>query len=475
MVTKFTPFTFETAIPEEVGISSAAIAAFEARIRENKIGHQGYMLYRKGKLAACSIASPYRVTDKRHVYSISKSWTSTAIGIAVDEGLLSVEDSVISFFPDDLPETVSDNLAAMKVRHLLTMNTGHAFNTHIKIDVRKPNWAKQFLALPVDRVPGTHFMYNTIATYMLSAIITKLTGMRMIDYLRPRLFNPLGMEGIYCDECPDGISIGGYGVHVSPEDMLKLGILYLNKGIWNGKRILSEKWVEDASSAISDNSSGATIDWQVGYGYQFWRCQHNSFRGDGAFGQYIVVSPEKDAVMVIISETGSMQAVLDAYWDTIFASMSDEPLPIQLSGDMSAHPFMELPCGDADAPAATLELGENRLNIKKLVLIPAERTLMLRICGEENYASELLCGNGVWEYNHLRRCPIASNPDMNADAIGNPSDIAAAYAVKDGVTRIALVFVDSPHGYTIDYDGKTLIMTPTSTNIPQEVGIVSQK
>lgn len=478
MLTKFIPFEFERAVPESVGVDSEAIARFEAKLREMNSRHQGYMIYKDGKLAASSIAAPYRVTDKRHVYSVSKTWTSTAIGIAVFEGLLSVEDTVISFFPDLLPDTVCENLAKMKVKHLLSMNTGHKSDTFPRVATAEPGWAKRFLSLDVEFEPGTHFCYNTTATYMLSAILTRLTGMRMTDYLRPRLFNPLGIEGVWWDESPEGIDFGGWGIHVSAEDMLKLGVLYLNKGVWNGMRILPEEWISEATSAVSDNSANKEVDWAVGYGYQIWRCQHNCYRADGAFGQYIIVSPDKNCVAVLISELGgilggTMQDLLDLYWDTVFAGMSDEPLPIKGEFDTSAHPFMCLPVGAGDAAERNVKLDANKFGIKALRAEPTDNGLALTLWGDGDYACQLMCGFGQWEYNRVRHLPIRPTPGQLDDGeLNGPGVIAAAYGEKDGKLTVKLAFVSSPHGMTLTVGDTAVSVESTMPSAPVEVAVL---
>lgn len=454
MLKGFVPFEFECSSPESVGIDSSAIAAFEEIIREKNIGHHGYMFYRHGKLVASSIASPYRFTDKRHVYSISKSWTSTAIGIAADEGLINLDDKLISYFPDELPENICENLASMTLRHVLSMNTGHQTDTLGRVASREPGWAKRFLALDVENVPGTHFAYNSTATYMLSAVITKVTGMRMVDYLKPRLFNPLGIENVWWEESPDGINDGGWGIHISPEDMLKLGVLYLNKGLWNGERILSEKYINEAVSAISDNSSGETIDWKLGYGFQFWRCQHDSYRGDGANGQYIIVSPDKDSVAVIISENGNMQEILDAYWDTVYYSMSDGALPEKTEKyDIVAYPCSSLPmvCSEPIIPV-TYHIGKNFTNINEISLRTAGDQLIVKLSGDMCSAVEVVCGSGCWEYNRFDHCPMSPTEFVGSLAIGIRAEIAAAWGIENSVIIIKLRFVSTPHEIDIELD-----------------------
>lgn len=310
--------------PEAQGISSETILAFiqaaEAQIHEL----HSFMLLRHGAIVAEGWWSPYRADLPHMLYSLSKSFTSSAVGMAVAEGLLSVEDRVIDFFPDKTPAEVSENLAAMQVHHLLSMATGH----DTEPDVRKSrDWVKGFLAQPVVYEPGTHFLYNSIATYMLSAIIQRLTGTRLLDYLRPRLLDPLGIEEATWEQSPQGINVGGWGLKIRTEDIARFGQLYLQKGIWDGKRLLSEGWIARATTKQIDNGDDPNSDWAQGYCYQFWRCRHGAYRGDGAFGQYCVVMPEQDAVLAITAGVGDMQGVLNLVWDCLLPAMGADRLP----------------------------------------------------------------------------------------------------------------------------------------------------
>ena len=266
------------------------------------------------------------------LYSLSKSFTSTAVGFAVAENKLKVEDQVISFFPQDAPEQISEHLAALRVKDLLTMSVGHAEDSTGKL-WGENNWVKKFLSLPIANQPGSAFLYNSGATYMLSALVQKVTGQKVIDYLTPRLFAPLGIEGATWETCPRGINTGGWGLKLQTEALAKFGQLYLEKGVWNGRQILPAAWVDEATTFKIQQPGGADLerlkkqsDWHQGYCYQFWRCRHNAFRGDGAFGQYTIVMPEQDAVIAITSESPSMQGEMDLIWDSLLPAMKENAL-----------------------------------------------------------------------------------------------------------------------------------------------------
>lgn len=311
------------ATPESQGISSAAIRAFIESADAKVDTMHSFILVRHGKVIAEAWWKP-QTPDTSHVmHSLSKSFTSTAIGLAAAEGKLSIDDPVLKFFPEYAPEKPSKNLQSMRIRDLLMMSTGH--NT---LPVFKPEepWVKTFLNHPVDFKPGTHFAYNSPGSYMLSAIIRKTTGQTTLDYLRPRLFEPLGIENPTWLTCPQGISTGGWGLHLRTEDVARFGQLYLQNGRWGDRQILTPEWVAMATARQTSNGSDPTRDWDQGYGFQFWRCRHGAFRGDGAFGQFCVVMPEQDAVIAITADTRDMQAELNIIWDKLLPAMGKDAL-----------------------------------------------------------------------------------------------------------------------------------------------------
>jgi len=327
--------------PESQGVPSAAIQEFAVEIDRRIDTMHSFILVRKGEVIAEGWWAP-QSKDRAHVlWSLSKSFTSTAIGLAVAEGKLSLDDKVLSFFPDEAPESPSENLQAMTVRDLLTMSTGHHDEPRLN---RGTPWIESFLNHPVPHQPGTFFRYNTPATYMLSAILQKVTGEKLVDYLKSRLFEPLGIESPRWDDSPQGISIGGYGLFLKTEDIAKFGQLYLQQGKWNGEQLLPADWVGQATSKQVENGSNPESDWNQGYGFQFWQCRHAAFRGDGKDGQFCIVIPEHDVVIAITADCSDMQGQLNVVWEKLLPAFGGEPL--------------------AEDPEAVAELRETLENLK---------------------------------------------------------------------------------------------------------------
>jgi len=392
--------------PETQGVSSAALLEFVNTLDQQIEGMHSLMVLRHGQVIAEGWWTPYDAEHNHVLYSLSKSFTSTAVGFAVAEGKLSIDDEVLKFFPDDAPTNASNNLKAMRVRDLLMMSTGHQDEAPTSPDAIS---AKSFLAQPVPHLPGTHFKYNTPATFMQSAIVQKVTGQTVLEFLRPRLFAPLGIEHPVWDANFQGISLGGYGLRVRTEDIAKFGQLYLQRGKWNGTQLFPAEWVAMATSKQTSNGSNPTSDWNQGYGFQFWRCRHNAYRGDGAFGQYCVVMPEQDAVVAITSGTKDMQAVLNVIWDKLVPALQPQALPLNAAAaqqlkDKLAHLEVRTAHGSATSSLTGKVLNRkyvfpaNDQKIESLALSSADsaKTLMLkaRIDGKD---LTLRCGYHEWK------------------------------------------------------------------------------
>jgi len=381
--------------PEAEGVSSKAISQWIQSYHNGKHELHSVMILRHGKVIAEGWAKPYASTEKHTMYSVSKSWTSTAIGFLVDEGKLSVTDKVISFFPEYSDIQSNKYLQDLRVNDLLTMSAGQSVEPIRAIVPFSDNWVKGFLSAATDHKPGTKFLYNTLATYVLSAIVQKITGQTTLSYLDGKLLKPLAIKDIDWENDPKGINVGGWGIRVKTEDMAKLGQLYLQKGKWNGKQILSEKWITEATSKQIEQEPEArqskkdSSDWLQGYGYQFWRCRNGAYRADGAFGQYIVVFPEKDAVVIITSESLDLQDDLNNVWSHLLPAFGDKKLPAnskdlnelkqQLSAMQIASPPSEGPKRMANFGGKVIELDKNMFGFQSIQLDDKGNSMQITI------------------------------------------------------------------------------------------------
>jgi CubicO group peptidase (beta-lactamase class C family) len=445
--------------PEAQGVSSADLLAFVEAADTHIDAMNSFMLLRHGQVVAEGWWAPYNAQSPHSLYSLSKSFTSTAVGLAIAEGKLNLGDEVLKFFPEDAPAKPDNNLKAMRVNDLLRMSTGHQDEPK-----RLPDrvWTKVFLAQPVPHKPGTHFLYNTSATYMLSAIVQKVTGTTVLDYLRPRLFDPLGIENPQWEASPQGITLGGYGLSIRTEDIARFGQLYLQKGKWNGQQLVPESWVEAATARQTSNGSNPKSDWDQGYGYQFWRARHGAYRGDGAFGQYCIVMPEQDAVISITSGVKDMQSVLNLVWDKLLPTMKPGPL----AADDASQKKLELrlaqlslrPQEGSSSPASLPNrkyiFPANDLKLEAMSLKHDDRagaeTLVVRLDGVDWPIS---CGPGTWTKARMSLPPMFREQPV----------AASGGWIKENTLRTKICFYETPFivtltlvfdGDQVDFDGQ---------------------
>jgi CubicO group peptidase (beta-lactamase class C family) len=409
------PEALSPATPESQGVATAAVREL-IQAFDGLDGLHSLVLVRHGHVIAEAAWSPFRVDAPQHVYSISKSFTSTAVGFAIAEGLFGLDDRVVELFPESAPAVVDERLAALRVRHLLAMSAGHDWDSmDVLFAAGEGDWVAAFLGVPLKYEPGTEFFYDTGASFVLSALVQKTSGLRLLDYLTPRLFEPLGITGAQWYRNSEGIDFGGFGLCVSARDIAALGQLYLQRGRWGDEQLLSEDWVDAATSFQTDNSTfGGTADWQSGYGYQFWRGVHG-YRGDGAFGQYCLVIPEADVVVAITGSLMDMQVPLYPVWQGLLPSLSDAPLPenpdaaAEFAADV-ARLTVAAPGGARTTDTAKridglrYELESNVHGFHSVSLrIGASSTLIeLRAAGVEH---ELLVGYGEWATHELALWP----------------------------------------------------------------------
>lgn len=353
--------SLQRAIPEDVGVSSAKLAEFVNRFFEFKRTH-GLIVMRHGRIIAETYCSPCSPSDRHQLFSLSKSFTSTALGIAIGEGLIkSIDTPIISFFPEYDSQRIQERMRRVTLRHLLTMSMGRGScglwgNRYSEIHdafVASPSgldmraiaemfafgdenfgngepWVKNLLEDDLIYEPGTTFIYNSAATFLVSAALRKATGVSLVEYLRPRLFEPLGFsQDLVWDISTEGIERGGTGLNLTVREIAAAGQFWLGGCVLpDGRRIVPEDYFKAATSKQIDNSGpGRAIDWCQGYGFQFWQCQHGAFRGDGASGQLAVMIPEYDAVVAATAGLRDMQKELDVIWDFLLPAFSGAPLP----------------------------------------------------------------------------------------------------------------------------------------------------
>ncbi len=479
--------------PEAQGISAAAILAFVEAANEPSNVMHSFMLVRHGHVVAEGWWSPYGAEIPHKLFSLSKSFTSTAVGLAIADGKLSLDDPVLSFFPEDAPPRPGANLKAMRVRDLLIMSSGqNSTNVANLDDVIKNSIHSQekitraFLAAPVECKPGTLFVYNSPGTYMLSAIVQKVTGKTVFDYLRPRLFEPLGIENPTWETSPQGISLGALGLNIRTEDIARFGQLYLQKGKWNGKQLVPVSWVETATARQTSNGSDPASDWDQGYGYQFWRCRHGAYRADGAFGQFCIVMPEQDAVIAITGGTKNLQVILNLVWDKLLPAMQPAPLPANAESDQKleralAGLTLHQPQGSATAAIAAQVSGRTYLfptNAQNIDAVTfdfkgSDATLVVRSLGREH---RIACGSGVWRKG--RTAFVAGADWRIAEPVEQPVAASGAWTTDDTYT-LKLSYYETPLAITLTcrFAGDRVLLLNVEysvefapTNPPQLVG-----
>lgn len=440
------------AIPEDHGLASAGVLAMLDAWEQAGLGVHSVMVVLRGAVVAEGWWDPYGPHLRHDLFSLSKSFTSAAVGLAEAEGLLSVDDLLLDHLGADLDRaSVPPHLAAMRLSHLLTMTTGHDADPTDHVFAQR-DWVQTFLDLPVEHEPGTHFVYNTAATYMLGAVVAQVTGQRLLDYLTPRLLEPLGVVGARWDQCPLGRDIGGSGLALTTEDVACFGRLLLQDGVWEGRRLLPEGWVARAT-ARQVASSNENVDWRQGYGYQFWRARHG-YRGDGAFGQFCVVLPEHDAVVAITSGDADMQGILDVLWEHLLPALGashappepgvHEALVERLAGLRLDPPgagelrAREVPEGAVAWSGRRIVFEPNPLEVRWAVLELGEHSDRLSVAwGRRTFTLDL--GHATWALGMLR-VPGSRRPEEHMAA-------SAAWA-GSSIYEVTVRRVETPSCYT---------------------------
>jgi|GEM_PF-5731699 len=323
--------------PERCGLPSGSVLLLLDAMARHEF--HNFVLTANGFVVAAGAYAPYTMACTPMVFSCSKNFTATAVGLAVDQGLFGLEDPLVALFPEFAPPEISPLLARLTVHDCLCMATGHTTDTTRAVyGCRAGDGVAAFLAQPIEKPPGTHFLYNTGSTYTLGRLVEKVSGTTLQSFLAKHLFAPLGIHDARFETTADGHALGGSGLHISVEGLAKLGLLYASDGVWQGRRLLSADWCARAVAAQVGNhhaahitsTDGAAIDWGQGYGYQFWRCRHDGYRGDGAYGQFNLVMPRHNLTFAstgVLPRVMDMQEFLDDFYDILLPVKQQNPLP----------------------------------------------------------------------------------------------------------------------------------------------------
>lgn len=432
-------YDFEYVVPEEVGIPSAALRKFLDRLEAIDFVHS-LMLTRHGKVCMEFFRRPFDPDTPHQLFSVSKSFTSAAIGIAQREGLLRVSDRLIDYFPE-YAATAHPRLAATRLCDLLSMRSGFAQCTASRM-LRAPDgdWIRCYFSLVPEGDPGTFFTYNSGASYMLGAVLHRVSGLTVRDYLMPRLFEPLGIVPGIWESCPRGLNYGGWGLYMKLRDLAKFSRLLLDGGRYEGAELIPADYLAEAVRPHADNSANLSPDWKLGYGYQFWRSKYG-FRCDGASGQYAVVLPEFDLTLTTHSATTDMQAILTALWEEVVPKLACARLPEAPSEHAKLRDALDklaMPTAVGDEAPRPLrrnfEFAPNRYGILgcSAEADAAECALTFRLSG--GISEQLRAGFGKFAYGTFKLTDTSAHPTA-ASAAWRGGRLVIESFILDGIFR----------------------------------------
>ena len=437
--------------PSREGVEAKGIESFLDSL-ESLPGVEAHslMILRHGSIIAAGWWWPYTRDQLQLLYSVSKSFTATAIGLALEDGLLSLDDSVLEHFPEFDDENVDPLARSIKIRHIAAMASGHLEDTWPTVLASDPEHpVRGFLRLPPQRQPGSVFRYNQSASYALAAIVQRVTGESVTEYLRSRVLDPIGAGPVAWWQHPDGQDLGFSGLHAATDVVARLGQLYLGNGSWRGRQILSPSWVREASSeqieTTTDDPAAATgTDSKLGYGFQFWKSTHG-YRADGAFGQFCLVLPEYDAVIAMTGQSTETQPILDAVWSELLPAFREGGIAEDPVGDRHLQARMASlalatsraqlePPGDADSWAQTvfrpvLDSCLEQPTIESLRVSPAAHEWEL-VLKEHDWPLDVRLTN-EWS-----RC--------YSNGVAQPILCSGGWTSSTSM-KISLIFIESPH------------------------------
>ncbi len=430
--------------PEAVGIRSAQVTAFfDSLLAYPQTEIHSVIVMRHGKVVGEMYPAPFRAEYKHTQFSCSKTFVAAAVGIAIGEKKLQLKDRLVSFFPKQLPKVVSWRLAGITVEDLLTMRSGFVVDT--KMRNVSLHWVQAYLNHPMNADPGKLFQYDSIDTYLLSAIVQKVTGMNVLDYLKQKVFNRLNIRDVNWERCPDGIVTGGWGLYIQAESLAKFGQLLLQRGQWHHEQLIPAAWVDAMMTRQVEFQKGG------GYGYQMWTCDYpTAMRADGAYGQYIIVVPKEDVVVVINQCTMNDGAKERSYiWNTLFKGMQGKPLPPSEDYQRLLRSTYSLPLLEgeltnklmADYLGRTIQLQKNGLGWSSLRFNAND---ILEITDTTGVSGQVVLGHQTWNTSAVPFHPLNARYRVKNQfsTIQPPFRVGGCYAWQADELKASLHFVD---------------------------------
>ena len=387
--------------PEEQGVpSKALVALFDSLHALPLTDMHAVVVMRHGKVIGEMYPKPYAPEYRHTIYSCSKTFVGIAVGLAIEDNRLRLDDRIAAIFPELLPDSVSKDLADMTVRHLLTMASGVKPDWNMRS--RGKEWIRTFLSKPV-KEPGTQYAYDSMVSYMLAAVVQKVTGKKLTEYLQERVFTPMNVTEWAWEESPEGVNTGGWGVHIQPESLAKFGQLILNEGSWEGKQLVPAEWIREMCK--KHRETGREV-----YGYHIWHCvgHDGAVRADGALGQYVISVLDKDMVVVMTEATlGNGRDQRRLIWDVLLPHIQDEPLPAnkkdyqKLLKKQEGYKLAEVKGKASSAFASnwenkTIELGKNTFGWKSLKLNFGKKQVTMTVTETSGKSYELPFGYQQW-------------------------------------------------------------------------------
>jgi CubicO group peptidase (beta-lactamase class C family) len=387
--------------PEEQGVpSKALVALFDSLHALPLTDMHAVVVMRHGKVIGEMYPKPYAPEYRHTMYSCSKTFVGIAVGLAIEDNRLRLDDRIATIFPELLPDSVSKDLADMTVRHLLTMASGVKPDWNMRS--RGKEWIRTFLSKPV-KEPGTQYAYDSMVSYMLAAVVQKVTGKKLTEYLQERVFTPMNVTEWAWEESPEGVNTGGWGVHIQPESLAKFGQLILNEGSWEGKQLVPAEWIREMCK--KHRETGREV-----YGYHIWHCggHDGAVRADGALGQYVISVLDKDMVVVMTEATlGNGRDQRRLIWDVLLPHIQDEPLPAnkkdyqKLLKKQEGYKLAEVKGKASSAFASnwenkTIELGKNTFGWKSLKLNFGKKEVTMTVTETNGKSYELPFGYQQW-------------------------------------------------------------------------------